>query len=140
MPKRDKFHHSVRIALENDGWRITDDPLTLQVGKREIFIDLGAERIVIAAEKGSEQIAVEIKSLIGKSYFIDYYQSLGQFLVYRLALQNIQSPRLLYLAVPASAYDEFREIELFRQAWVEFSVNLLIFDETTQHIVAWKRN
>jgi XisH protein len=42
MPKRDKFHHSVRIALEYDGWLITDDPLTLQVGKREIYIDLGA--------------------------------------------------------------------------------------------------
>jgi XisH protein len=83
---------------------------------------------------------VEIKSLIGKSYFVDYYQSLGQFLVYRLALQNIDSPRLLYLAIPTSAYEEFREIELFQQAWTAFSVNLLIFDETIQRIVTWKRN
>ena len=139
MPRKDKYHLAVRIALEQDGWIITDDPLTLQIGRREIYIDLGAERVVIAAEKEGEQIAVEIKSLLGKSYFVDYYQSLGQFLVYRLALQNIQSNRILYLALPFSAYEEFKEIDLFQDAWMAFSVNLLIFDEKEKRIVEWKR-
>ena len=139
MPRKDKYHVAVRLALEKDGWVITDDPLTLQVGRRDIYIDLGAERVVIAAEKKGEQIAVEIKSLLGKSYFVDYYQSLGQFLVYRFALQSIQSERELFLALPRAAYEEFREIELFQNVWIEFSVNLLIFDEKENRIVAWKR-
>jgi hypothetical protein len=139
MPRKDKYHVAVRLALEKDGWEITDDPLTLQVGRREIYIDLGAERVVIAAKKKGEQIAVEIKSLLGKSYFVDYYQSLGQFLVYRFALQSIQSERELFLALPWAAYEEFREIELFQNVWIEFSVNLLIFDEKENQIVAWKR-
>lgn len=140
MPRRDKYHSAVRTALENDGWIITDDPLTLQVGKREIYIDLGAERVVIAAVKEGEQIAVEIKSLLGKSYFVDYYQSLGQFLVYRLALQKAQSDRILYLAIPISAHAEFVEIDLFQDAWKAFSVNLLIFDEKEKQLLQWIRN
>jgi hypothetical protein len=140
MPRKDKYHDDVRTALEKDGWKITDDPLTLQVGKREIYIDLGAERIVIAAEKQGEQIAVEIKSLLGKSYFVDYYQSLGQFLVYRLALQKAQSSRLIYLAIPNSAFEAFIEIDLFRDAWLEFSVSLIIFDEKEKQIVKWIKN
>ncbi len=140
MPRKDKYHVAVRIALEKDGWTITDDPLTLQVGKREIYIDLGAERVVIAAEKSGEQIAVEIKSLLGKSYFVDYYQSLGQFLVYQLALQKAQSLRVLYLAIPVTAYEEFIDIDLFRDAWQAYSVNLLIFDEQENQILKWIRN
>ena len=140
MPRKDKYHIAVRIALENDGWTITDDPLTLQVGKREIYIDLGAERVVIAAEKAGEQIAVEIKSLLGKSYFVDYYQSLGQFLVYQLALQKARSLRVLYLAIPVTAYEEFIDIDLFRDAWQAYSVNLLIFDEKENRILQWIRN
>ena len=26
------YHDTVRVALEKDGWNITDDPLTLKVG------------------------------------------------------------------------------------------------------------
>lgn len=140
MPRKDKYHIAVRVALEKDGWTITDDPLTLQVGKREIYIDLGAERVVIAAEKEGEQIAVEIKSLLGKSYFVDYYQSLGQFLVYHLALQKAQSNRVLYLAIPFTAYEEFIDIDLFRDAWQAYSVNLLIFDEQENRILKWIKN
>lgn len=140
MPRKDKYHDAVRIALEAEEWTITDDPLTLQVGKREVYIDLGAEKAVIAAERAGEQIAVEIKSLLGKSYFVDYYQSLGQFLVYRLALQQAESNRVLYLAVPVSAYQEFMDIDLFRDAWKAYSVHLLIFDEKENRILQWIQN
>ena len=51
MPARDKFHDSVRNALIKDGWTITDDPLTLKFGETELYVDLGAEK-VLAAIKG----------------------------------------------------------------------------------------
>jgi XisH protein len=38
---RDKFHQEVKIALEKDGWNITDDPLYIKVGKIPIQIDIG---------------------------------------------------------------------------------------------------
>ena len=58
---RDLVHNAVRECLKNDGWIITHDPynLSLVQSKRTLSIDLGAER-VIAAEKGTEKIAVEV--------------------------------------------------------------------------------
>ena len=38
MPAKDIFHDVVRLALEKDGWTITDDPLTLAIGERDLYI------------------------------------------------------------------------------------------------------
>lgn len=48
---KDIYHNSVRVALEKDGWIITNDPLTLRAGKRDVFVDLAAEKILIAERK-----------------------------------------------------------------------------------------
>lgn len=40
MPAKDIFHNTVRLALEKDGWVITDDPLHLKVGGTEMYIYL----------------------------------------------------------------------------------------------------
>ncbi|MBM82483.1 MAG: hypothetical protein CMJ78_18110 [Planctomycetaceae bacterium] len=61
MSRRDQYHQSVVNALKKDGWLITDDPLTLEFAGKLIGIDLGAEKL-FAAEKGNEQVALEIKS------------------------------------------------------------------------------
>ena len=72
MPALDRYHESVRKALVKEGWDITDDPLIVPFGRRDVLIDLGAERM-LAAERNGERIAVEIKSFLiinGKSGFI----------------------------------------------------------------------
>ena len=51
MAAKDKFNGVVRIALEKEEWRITDDPLLLEVGGTKFEIDLGAEQL-LAAERG----------------------------------------------------------------------------------------
>lgn len=56
---KDLFHDAVRNALIKDGWQITEDPLFLKIGGVELYIDLGAEKL-IAAERNNEKIAVEI--------------------------------------------------------------------------------
>jgi len=66
MPALDRHHHAVRNALVKDGWTITHDPLTLNIGRDRLHVDLGAER-VIGAEKGVRKIAVEIKTFAGAS-------------------------------------------------------------------------
>jgi hypothetical protein len=79
MSAKDLFHNTVRHALEKDGWTITHDPLPMQVGRVEMYIDLGAERL-IAAERGTEKIAVEIKSFARSSEISEFHTTLGQFL------------------------------------------------------------
>ncbi len=39
MPARDIFHHSVKTALQKDGWKITDDPLFIRCVDVELYID-----------------------------------------------------------------------------------------------------
>ena len=61
MAAKDIFHEAVRRSLEKEQWIITNDPLELEWEEVQVKIDLGAERL-IAADRGSEKIAVEIKS------------------------------------------------------------------------------
>lgn len=75
MSKKDIYHSLVRRALEKDGWKI-HDPLIIPAGKRKIKVDLGAEPL-IAAEKNSEKIAVEVKSFLNLSLLYDFYEALG---------------------------------------------------------------
>ena len=42
MPKKDKFHEVVELALRKDGWEITDEPLSISVGGVDMVIDLRA--------------------------------------------------------------------------------------------------
>ena len=96
MPARDLYHHQVRQALVKDGWTITHDPLRLTWGRKDVYVDLGAERI-LAAEKGSQRIAVEIKTFLGPSDMQDLEQALGQFVLYRSVLRRREPDRELYL-------------------------------------------
>lgn len=98
MPARDRFHDIVKIALMNDGWTVTDDPLRLHWGSRDLYVDLGAEQL-LAAEKGPQQIAVEIKSFTSPSAMDDLEKALGQFTLYNAILVELEPQRRLYLAV-----------------------------------------
>ncbi|WP_420485340.1 element excision factor XisH family protein [Iningainema tapete] len=63
MSAKDRFHDLVKSALIRDGWTITYELFPIDYGDVQMQIDLGAERLV-AAQRGSEKIAVEVKSFI----------------------------------------------------------------------------
>lgn len=137
MSARDIFHNAVRAALEKEGWVITQDPLFIKVEDIEFYIDLGGERI-IAAQKDTQKIAVEIKSFLGSSEVSDFHLALGQFLNYRLALKKKQPERVLYLAVPVDVYDEFFSRPFIQEVIAEYNLKLLIFDAEKEEIVLWR--
>lgn len=56
MPAYDIFHDAVKHALQKEGWTVTHDPFFIPFGGVELYVDLGAERM-LAAERGSEQLA-----------------------------------------------------------------------------------
>lgn len=105
MPAKDFYHDTVVKALINDGWEITDDPLILSYGGRELYVDLGAEKTTIAAQKGNLKIAVEIKSFLKSSPVRDLEEAVGQYSVYKSILTETQSERILYLAIPKRSYE-----------------------------------
>lgn len=77
MPAKDIYHQTVRNALVKDGWTITHDPCRIDYGQRDVYVDLGAKRI-LGAEKKGDRIAVEIKSFVGASELRDVKVALGQ--------------------------------------------------------------
>src|SRR5262249_39738910 len=121
MPARDLYHDAVRNALLRDGWPITHDPFTISVGAREVFIDLGAEQ-VIAAERGIERIAVEIKTFRGASDIHELETALGQYVVYRSSLVRVEPERKLFLAVPQSIDETLMDEQVARFALEDLSV------------------
>jgi hypothetical protein len=81
MPRKDVIHEAVKNALQKDGWTITADPYLLEYGAEDMFVDLAAERL-LAAERGADRIAVEIKSFLGRSPINDLQVALGQYALY----------------------------------------------------------
>ncbi|MCC3529643.1 MAG: XisH family protein [Microcoleus sp. PH2017_22_RUC_O_B] len=137
MAAKDRFHKAVKIALEKDGWTITEDPLYIKVEDVDFYIDLGAEK-VLAAEKSGQQIAVEIKSFLGASEVNEFHSALGQFLNYRLALNLKEPERTLYLAVSSDIYDEFFSRRFIQRVIAEHQLKLLIFNAQQEEIVQWR--
>jgi hypothetical protein len=54
-----------------------------------------------------QQIAVEVKSFVGKSPVHDFHEATGQFSNYRSALKFKEPERLLFLAIPDETYNDF---------------------------------
>ncbi|MBS9392001.1 MAG: fatty-acid oxidation protein subunit alpha [Dolichospermum sp. LBC05a] len=138
MSAKDIFHDAVRKGLEKESWVITDDPLRIRSGRVDMQIDLGAEGI-IAAEKGEEKIAVEIKSFVSSSNISEFHTALGQFLNYRLALKKQQPDRFLYLAVPQGVYETFFNLPFIEEVIDHFQLSLLIYDPNNEVISLWKK-
>jgi len=136
MAAKDKFHAVVRIALEKEQWKITNDPLRLEVGGTKFEIDLGAEQL-LAAQRGDEKIAVEIKMFLSDSPLTDYHAALGQFLNYRLALEISDPTRILYLAVPIGVYETFFKREFAQISIERYQMKQIIYDPDKEVIVQW---
>jgi hypothetical protein len=136
MPQYDAYHETVKRALVNDGWTITDDPFIILIGRRRLFADLGAERTIGAVRDG-QKIVVEIKVFGSDSFVNEFHRAIGQYQNYRSLLRHLKSERRIYLAVPVGVYEaEFRD-EMVQTIIADQRILLLIFDPDKQEIVQW---
>lgn len=133
---KDIFHQQVKNALIKEGWLITHDPLTLKLTKRNIFIDLGAEK-VIAAERENEKIAIEIKSFIGVSPLTDFYSALGKYQLYFLVLRKRLPDRKLFLAIPEESYKILTQDTLLEEFMTELELSFIIYNPDNETITQW---
>jgi hypothetical protein len=137
---RDTFYPQVKQSLIKDGWQIVSDPLRIEVGGVKLEVDLGAERSiesVLAAERDREKIAIEVKSFISNSPIHEFHSALGQFIVYRSALAEIDPDRKLYLAVPLATYSDFLQLTFPKKLIQENQLSLMIYNPIIQEIVKW---
>ena len=136
MPARDLYHNNCRNALVRDGWNITHDPLRLKWGVKDMYVDLGADKI-LAAEKAEQKIGVEIKSFIGASELSDIETAIGQYFVYRSVMARTEPDRRLYLAVHKEVFLDIFEEPLGRLLLEDYHVPMIVFDVKTEEIVKW---
>jgi hypothetical protein len=138
MPRRDALHDAVRTALLKDGWTITHDPYSLQFGDRDLYTDLGAER-ALAAERGNEKIAVEVKSFVGASEVHDFEVAVGQFVLYRHLMRKSDPDRVLFLAIPERVYRTLLSNVDGQDAIQGIGLSLLTVDSDVEEVVRWLR-
>lgn len=137
MSAKSIYHPLVIEALQKDGWTITHDPLTISYGGKDLFVDLGAERLAIGAEKGEEKIAVEIQSFLSPSPVRDLQEAVGQFEVYQAILEITNPSRRVYLAVPTRVKERLLEDSFGKMIVQRLKLRFIIFDENQAKIIQW---
>jgi hypothetical protein len=136
MSARDKYHEEVKRALLKEQWRITNDPFRFDYGGAYFQVDLAADRL-LAAERDGEKIAIEIKSFLRQSTVTDFYAAVGQYLCYRLVIEEVAPERKLFLAVPINAYRSFFETPFAQLTIRKYQIALLIYDVDREVITQW---
>ncbi|MBZ8180101.1 element excision factor XisH family protein [Oscillatoria salina] len=136
MPARDIFHHSCKNALIHDGWAITHDPYLLRWGSKDLYVDLGAKKI-LAAEKIDSKIAVEVKSFVSPSEVEDLRNAVGQFVLDEALLARTDPERKLYLAIRETIFTQLFEDSLGKVLLEDKKIKLIVFNSDLEAIVRW---
>jgi len=95
-----------------------------------------AEKL-IAAQKGKDKIAIEVKTFEGASLITDYHRALGQYMDYLVGLRVQEPSRKLYLAVSEMAYEGLMKNPLSKLSLELYKINVLIVDVTSNNIIKW---
>ena len=102
---------------------------------KNLFVDLDAERL-IAAERGLDKIAIEIKSFRRASEMKDLEEALGQFVLYNQLMNRYAPERKLYLAVTdeigTSVFEEAGQVLI-----EDGVIRVVTFDPLQEAIVRW---
>ncbi len=136
MPAKDIYHNCVKNALVKDNWTITHDPLSLKWGTKDMYVDLGVQKL-IAAEKAQRKIAVEIKSFVGASEMNELEKAIGQYIVYHDVLAELQPDRELYVAVHDEIYEGLFEEPIGQLLLRNNRVKLIVFQPQKEVILRW---
>ena len=136
MPAKDIYHELVHRVLVAEGWRITHDPYRIVVGRKNLFVDLGADKI-IAANRDGKRVAVEVKSFEGQSEVHDLEVALGQYLLYLPFLRAQEPDRRLYMAISGEVFQNVFEEPIGQGLLTEYDLRLLVFDALKEVILRW---
>ena len=138
MPASDRYHDAVVRCLTKAGWSIIKEQYAVVVAEseddfRRLFID-------IAAQSQTEQIVlIEVKSL-EPSPLHQFMMLVGQYVVYRTALDYIGDTTPLYVAITEADYEIMIEQPLgqgvIREGLGE-PIPFIVFDPIEEEIVKW---
>ncbi|GCE60924.1 element excision factor XisH family protein [Microcystis aeruginosa] len=137
MPALDLYHNAAKQALIKDGWTITHDPFHLRWGRKDMYVDLGAKKLILA-ERLEQKIAVEVKSFLGESELQACRDAIGQFAIYRAVLRRSYPDYKLYLAIRDVIYNSFFEEPIGQILIEDKNLKFIVFDAEKEVISQWK--
>lgn len=135
MPIKDTNHDIVVRALTKAGWSILKEQKYLSIGKsnnaiRRLYIDIQAQH------ESHDIVLIEVKGL-ESSPVHGLMELLGQYLVYRGALDYLKDNTPLYVAIPKAAYDTVMQHPMVEQVLQKNPIPFVIYDPTEEEILAW---
>jgi hypothetical protein len=136
MSAKDAIHDAVRNALVKDGWTITEDPYRIRYQGDKLYADLAAEK-VIAAERGPDRIAVEIKSFGGPSVLHEFEQAMGQLLLYQTVMEETDPGRRVVLGVSDIGYKALRNKPSAVLTLERRRVPVVVIAVDTEEVIRW---
>ena len=137
MAARDLYHDAAAEALQKDGWTITNDPLTIIYTTREVFVDLGLDRSLLALDRKGEKIAIEIKTFGSSSQVTDLHRAIGQYVFYDTLLKETDPDRIVFLAIDLKTYEGIFSEPIGELMIRQLTMRLVIFDADQRSVVKW---
>lgn len=138
MPARDHFHDTVVRCLTKAGWTILKEHYAVVVVDNEdvlrrLFIDIAAQSRTI------QMVLIEVKSL-DPSPTRQFMTLVGQYLVYRTALDYLGESTLLYVALSEEDYEKMVRQPLGQNVindMLTAPIPFVIIDPIEEEIVEW---
>lgn len=138
MPVQDHHHPIVRRALLKAGWTIVREQFFVAVGTsaeitRRLYVDL---QVQSAAGKA---VLIEIKGFTGSPTH-ELMELIGQFLVYRAALDYLDDATPLYVAIPVAAYNTTIKHVLAQtviNTMLKTPIPFVLYDPSLEELVQW---
>ena len=137
MSAKDTYHEGFKNALIKDGWEIIRDPYTIRYEGLKLFADLAGKKL-FSAQKKDTNIIVEIKSFLSLSPIHEFQCALGQYLLYRTLLSQINPNYYIYLAIEQEIYETFFQKQAIQLVVKEYQVLLIIINIHQEEIIKWK--
>ena len=136
MPKLDDCHDQIARALQNDGWQVREKSVYVANSNitNVIYIDMQA----VKGQNGTagRNIFVEAKCFDLPRRTADLHRALGQYIVYRVILDESGLPDPLYLAVPADSLAEYFNPQILRVVQ-RYGIKLVVVDLAEERIIRW---
>jgi hypothetical protein len=136
MPNKDLHHDIVVRSLVKAGWQILDEHHYLLVGttsmnQRRLYIDIRVQHTAQPIV-----ILIEVKSL-DKSPVHELMEMIGQYIVYRAALDLLHDNTPLYVAITEESYNDIVVHPLGQKSMQKLSIPMMTYNTRKEEITRW---
>ncbi|GBF80486.1 XisH family protein [Aphanothece sacrum] len=136
MPAKDIYHEGFKNALIKEGWQIIRDPYTIRYEGLKLFADLKGKKL-FSAQKEDTDIVVEIKSFLSLSLIHEFQCALGQYILYRTLLSQINPDCHLYLAIEQEVYETFFQQKGVKLVTEQYQILLIVINIYEEKVIKW---